>query len=74
MPAPMPDGALAGILKRDRLVVGLALAVLTALAWGYTLTLAAQMNVPVQSMDGMSGMTMPDTVSWSLQHLSLIHI
>ncbi len=41
----MAEAALETVLRRDRIVVGTALAGLAALAWGYVLWLAADMNM-----------------------------
>jgi predicted metal-binding membrane protein len=49
----MTDLTLEAVLRRDRLVVAIALALVTALAWAYVLWLAFDMD--------MGGMEMPDT-------------
>ena len=43
--ATMVKAALETVLRRDRIVVAAALAVLAALAWGYVLWLGADMNM-----------------------------
>jgi predicted metal-binding membrane protein len=48
----MTDSALEAVLRRDRLLVAGALGVIAALAWGYVLWLAADMD--------MGGMDMPE--------------
>ena len=65
------DRALTAILTRDRLIVGLALAALTSLAWWYTLTLSAHMETA--SMPDMPGMDMSSMAAttlapWTLKH------
>jgi predicted metal-binding membrane protein len=50
------EAALTAVLRRDRMVVVGSLAAITALAWGYTLWLAASMNM---GMEMSSGMSMP---------------
>ena len=67
------DAALVQLLKRDRVVVVAALAVLTALAWAYVVWLSARMAMPptlsaaetssaaVQSSNGMADMDMSGT-------------
>ncbi len=57
------DTAFTQLLKRDRVVVAAALAVLTLLAWAYVLWLSARMGMPMESpaaapADGMAGMDM----------------
>jgi predicted metal-binding membrane protein len=42
----MTDSALEAVLRRDRLLAG-ALAVTTALAWGYVLWLAADLRLEI---------------------------
>ncbi len=48
----MAEAALETVLRRDRIVVGTALAGLAALAWGYVLWLAADMNMGGMDMTG----------------------
>src|SRR5436190_13857881 len=48
----MTDSTLETVLRRDRLVVAGALAVMAALAWGYVLWLAADMNMGGMEMTG----------------------
>jgi predicted metal-binding membrane protein len=48
----MTDGALEAVLRRDRLVVAGALAIIAALAWAYVLWLAADMAMGGMDMDG----------------------
>jgi predicted metal-binding membrane protein len=65
------DRALAAVLTRDRLIVGLALAGLTALAWWYTLTVSVQMEAPpIPDMPGMdmSNMAAMALAPWTLTH------
>ena len=51
----MNDAAFEGVLRRDRVIVVVALATITAVAWGYVLWLAADMDM---SGAGMSGFRM----------------
>src|SRR5246500_1007227 len=48
----MTDSALEAVLRRDRLVVAGALGVIAALAWGYVLWLAADMDMGGMDMTG----------------------
>jgi predicted metal-binding membrane protein len=48
----MSDGVLEVVLRRDRIVVTIALVVLTALAWGYVLWLAVDMDMGGMDMTG----------------------
>jgi predicted metal-binding membrane protein len=48
----MTDSALEAVLRRDRLVVAGALAIVAALAWAYVLWLAADMDMGGMDMDG----------------------
>jgi len=81
----MSDGTREAVLRRDRLIVGSALGVLAALAWGYVLWLAADMK-----MDGMGmspedprgsafrmvptgmGMMAPATAPWSAVEFTFV--
>ena len=52
----MTDGTLEVVLRRDRLVVAGALAIIAALAWAYVLWLAAHMVMPGSPLpDGAGG-------------------
>lgn len=57
--------ALAAVLKRDRLIIGLAIALTAAVAWSYTFYEARRMNVT--GVCHCAGMKMggPDLASWS---------
>jgi predicted metal-binding membrane protein len=48
----MAEAALEMVLRRDRIIVATALAVLAALAWGYLLWLAADMDMGGMDMSG----------------------
>src|SRR6185503_9900802 len=48
----MTDSTLEAVLRRDRLVVAGALGLIAALAWGYVLWLAADMDMGGMDMDG----------------------
>ena len=48
----MTDSTLEAVLRRDRLVVAGALAAIVALAWGYVLWLAADMDMGGMDMTG----------------------
>ena len=62
----MSEAALETLLRRDRVVVGAALAVLIVAAWLYLLHLASAMSeVAMPDMQTMPGMAMPATHAWS---------
>ena len=48
----MSDAAVEAVLRRDRVIVAAALAVLTALAWAYVLWLADDMEMGGMDMSG----------------------
>jgi predicted metal-binding membrane protein len=60
----------AAVLRRDRVVIVLAVAFLTALAWGYLLWLSAGMNMGGMDMAGLrmipsgTGLMMPTNMPW----------
>ena len=64
------DGALETVLRRDRMVVAGALAVIAALAWGYVLWLAADMDMGGMDMTGFRmipagiGIMAPTNAPW----------
>jgi predicted metal-binding membrane protein len=67
----MTDGTLEAVLRRDRLIVAVALAMIAALAWGYVLWLAADMDMGGMDMDGFRmipagiGIMAPADAPWS---------
>ena len=67
----MTDSTLEAVLRRDRLVVASALALITALAWGYVLWLAADMDMGGMDMDGFRmipagiGIMAPANAPWN---------
>lgn len=67
----MTEAALQAVLRRDRLVVVAALAVVIALAWTYVLWLAADMTMGGMDTTGYRaipagmGLMIPDTVPWA---------
>ena len=73
-------GTLTQILKRDRLVVGAALALLTLSAWAWVLRLAQTMNAPDKSgmsksgMSEMADMMAPAFVPWTPSHAAFIFV
>lgn len=72
--------ALSGILKRDRLIIGAALAAIALLAWAYVLWLAAGMarpamaDMPDMDMAGMdvAAMMAPNLAPWTPAHTLFI--
>jgi predicted metal-binding membrane protein len=65
----MSDAALEQVLRRDRAIVILALAVITLLAWGYTVWLAENMNVGGMAMPSgraMAALLAPAFKPWTL--------
>src|SRR5262249_29656600 len=74
----MTDGTLETVLRRDRLVVAGALAVLVALAWGYVLWLAADMDMGGMDMTGFRmipagmGLMAPANAPWRAIEFSFV--
>lgn len=64
----MTDSALEALLRRDRAIVGAAIAALTAIAWIYILWLAAAMDMQGMRMPGMDATAPmdPDTAMDSM--------
>jgi predicted metal-binding membrane protein len=74
----MTNTTLEAVLRRDRLVIAGALAVLAALAWGYVLWLAADMDMGGMDMSkfrmipaGM-GLMVPELAPWSGVEFALV--
>ena len=76
----MVDGTLEAVLRRDRLIVAGALGVIAALAWAYTLWLAADMNMDGMNMSGVRmvpagiGMMAPAAAPWSAVEFALVFV
>jgi len=69
----MTNAALEVLLRRDRVVVGVVLALVIALSWAYVLWLAANMEMPATDMSGMDmglgrieAMAAPALERWTL--------
>ena len=67
----MTDSTLEAVLRRDRLVVAGALAIIIALAWGYVLWLANDMDMGGMDMTGFRmipvgmGIMLPASTPWT---------
>jgi predicted metal-binding membrane protein len=76
----MADSTLEAVLRRDRLIVGGALGVITVLAWAYVLWLAADMNMGGMDMSGFRmvpagmGIMAPAAAPWSAIELALVFV
>ena len=67
--------AFATLLKRDRLLVAAALAVITLAAWSYLISLAQGMRGGEADMHGMTGMAMmPQFVPWTAAHMLFVFV
>lgn len=72
----MADTALETVLRRDRAIVGVALAILTAFAWAYILWLAGSMDMSGMSMSdtGMDSMAAPALQPWGTTEFLLMFV
>jgi predicted metal-binding membrane protein len=81
----MADGTLEAVLRRDRLIVASALGVIAALAWGYVLWLAADMNgmnmspgspgaSGVRMVPAGVGMMAPAAAPWSAVEFAFVFV
>ena len=76
----MSEAAVEAVLRRDRVIVAAALAVLTALAWAYVLWLADDMEMGGMDMSGFRmipagmGLMMPATAPWTLIELAFVFV
>jgi predicted metal-binding membrane protein len=67
----MTDSTLETVLRRDRFIVAGALGIIVALAWGYVLWLANDMDMGGMDMSGFRmipagmGIMMPANAPWS---------
>jgi len=71
---------LEAVLRRDRLIVASALAVIAALAWAYVLWLAADMDMDGMDMSGFrmvpagTGLMAPATAPWSAVEFAFVFV
>jgi predicted metal-binding membrane protein len=76
----MTDSTLEAVLRRDRLIVAIALGVIVALAWAYVLWLAADMNMDGMSMSGFRmvpagmGLMAPAAAPWSAVEFAFVFV
>ena len=76
----MTDGALETVLRRDRLVVAGALAAIAALAWGYVLWLAADMDMGGMDMTAFRmipagiGIMAPTNAPWKAIEFAFVFV
>jgi predicted metal-binding membrane protein len=76
----MADGTLEAVLRRDRLIVAIALGVIAALAWAYVLWLAADMDMGGMNMSGFRmipagiGMMAPAAAPWSAVEFAFVFV
>ena len=76
----MTDGTLEAVLRRDRLIIAGALAVIAVLAWAYVLWLAADMDMGGMNMSGFRmipagmGMMAPAAAPWSAVEFAFVFL
>jgi len=74
----MTDAAMETVLRRDRLIVAAALALMTGLAWAYVWWLAADMDMGGMDMSGFRmipagrGWMMPTTAPWNAMEFAFV--
>jgi predicted metal-binding membrane protein len=75
---PVPTDA--AVVRRDRVAIVLAVALLTALAWGYLLRLSADMNMGGMDMTGLRmipsgmGLMMPAEMPWRAMEFAFVFV
>jgi predicted metal-binding membrane protein len=75
---PVPIDA--AVVRRDRVAIVLAVALLTALAWGYLLRLSADMNMGGMDMTGLRmipsgmGLMMPAEMPWREMEFAFVFV
>jgi predicted metal-binding membrane protein len=68
------------VLRRDRIVIGFALMLLTALAWSYTLWLSADMDMGGMDMTGLRmipsgmGLMIPADMPWRAMEFAFVFV
>ncbi|HWP14449.1 MAG TPA: DUF2182 domain-containing protein, partial [Xanthobacteraceae bacterium] len=76
----MTDSTLETVLRRDRLIVAAALGLIAALAWGYVLWLAADMDMGGMDMTGYRmipagvGIMAPANAPWSAIEFAFVFV
>src|SRR5207247_5289883 len=74
----MTDAAIEAVLRRDRLIVAAALALMTALAWAYVWWLAIDMDMGGMDISGFRmipagrGWMMPTAAPWTAMEFGLV--
>jgi predicted metal-binding membrane protein len=74
----MTDSALETVLRRDRIIVAGALVIIVAMAWGYVLWLASDMDMGGMDMTGFRmipagiGIMLPATAPWKTIELAYV--
>ena len=74
----MTDAAIEAVLRRDRLIVAAALALMTALAWAYVWWLATDMDMGGMDMSGFRmipagrGWMMPTAAPWTAMEFGFV--
>lgn len=66
----MSNATLEALLRRDRIIVGIALAVLTALAWVYLVEMARHMAE--MDVHARMGMAMPQGEPWRIRDVAML--
>ena len=61
-----PRDAVAGAVRRDRIVIGVCVALIVILAWAYLVSVAKRMSSSGAMTGSMAGMSMPMSTSWRL--------
>jgi predicted metal-binding membrane protein len=76
----MRDSALETVLRRDRVIIATALLLIAALAWGYVLYLAVDMDMGGMDMTGFRmipagmGLMMPATAPWGALEFAFVFV
>jgi predicted metal-binding membrane protein len=74
----MTDAAIEAVLRRDRLIVTAALALMTAIAWAYVWWLVTDMDMGGMDMSGFRmipagrGWMMPSTAPWTAMEFAFV--
>lgn len=72
--AAVTESGLERAIRQDRLIVALALAVITLLSWAYLLRMAAMMNAAAMDAEMHAAMGMPEMRAWGPTEFAMLFV
>jgi predicted metal-binding membrane protein len=72
--AAVTESGLERAIRQDRLIVALALAIITLLSWAYLLRMAAMMNAAAMDAEMHAAMGMPEMRAWGPTEFAMLFL